>query len=251
MKKNRITGLLTIVVISIIMIGTASVSICQATEKIPIPRTEKNVYVYDEDNIIEDDIEKQVNALLVELEKKTEVEFAVISVDSLLDLSIEDYSHDLFNELGIGKKEKNNGILLLISRNDKRVRLEVGRGLEGCLNAAKCGRILDNYFVPYREKDEYSKAVDSTVKATMSILAQEYDVTFDDVDVEKYEIENEENIDGTILFLVIVLFILYFIFGDSDHHGGHSGGFFSGGFSSGSSGGGFGGGSTGGVGASR
>ncbi len=91
--------------------------------------------------------------MLVELEEKTESEFVIVSVESLLDRTIEDYANNLFNTLGIGKKGQDNGALLIFSRSDEKVRLEIGRGLEGCLNDAKCGRILDNYFVPYREMD--------------------------------------------------------------------------------------------------
>lgn len=246
MKKKRIKIVLIVVAIFIMII--AAISKCQAVEKIQMPKTEKDVYVYDEDNIIEDATEKQINALLVQLEKKTEVEFAVISVDSLLDLTIEDYAYDLFNELGIGKQEDDNGILLLVSKNDTKVRLEIGKGLEGCLNDAKCGRILDNYFVPYREKNEYSKAVELTVKATMSILAKEYDVVFDEINAEEYRTEEEQSTDISVLIIIILLLILYLALGGyGGYSGGSSGGFSSGGFS----GGGFGGGSSGGGGASR
>lgn len=74
--------------------------------KIPIPTVEEDVYIYDEDNIVDDDVEENLNKMLVELEEKTEVEFAVVSVESLLDRSIEDYANNLFNTLGVGKKEK-------------------------------------------------------------------------------------------------------------------------------------------------
>ena len=149
MNKKRIISYVMLLITFVIMLTG-----CTTSEKIPIPKVEKDVYIYDEDNIIDDDVEEKLNKMLVELEKKSEVEFVVVSVESLLDRSIEDYANNLFNTLGIGKKEKDNGLLLLFSRSDKKVRLEIGRGLEGCLNDSKCGRILDDYFVPYRENDE-------------------------------------------------------------------------------------------------
>lgn len=77
---------------------------CGNTEKIPIPTVEKDVYIYDEDNVIDDDVEENINEILVDLEEQTGVEFAVVSVESLLDRSIEEYANNLFNTLGIGKK---------------------------------------------------------------------------------------------------------------------------------------------------
>ena len=170
MKKNRIVSyVMLLVVLTTLM---SMLTGCGTSEKIPIPTVEKNVYIYDEDNIIDDDVEEKLNKMLVELEEKTEAEFVVVSVKSLLDLSIEDYANNLFNTLGIGKKGKDNGVLLLFSRSDEKVRLEIGRGLEGCLNDSKCGRILDNYCIPNRENDEYTKATEMTVKAVLNVIAE-------------------------------------------------------------------------------
>ena len=95
MRKKRITSyaLFMVVIILVSMITGCTTSV----EKIPIPKIEKDVYIYDDDNIIDDDVEKKLNKMLVELEEKTEAEFAVVSVKSLLDRSIEDYANNLFN----------------------------------------------------------------------------------------------------------------------------------------------------------
>lgn len=228
---------------------------CSSSEKIPIPKVEDNVYIYDEDNVIDDDVEETLNGILVDLEEKTEAEFVVVSVESLLDRTIEEYANNLFNTLGIGKKGEDNGILLLFSRSDERVRLEIGRGMEGFLNDSKCGRILDDYFVPYREEDKYTEATEMTVKAVVSVIAEEYDVQIQGVDEE---INVEEGSDGDIplwLAVVIIVAILGFALllailddGTGGSSGGYYGGSSGGGFSSGGS---FGGGFSGGGGASR
>lgn len=247
MKKNRIFSF---VMLFLLLVSLVSGTTVQAisSEKIQIPRAEKNVFIYDEDNIINDKTEKKLNQMLVELEKKTGAEFAVISVKSLLDNSIETYSNTVFNELGIGKSGEDNGVLLLFSRSDKKVRLEIGRGLEGCLNDSKCGRILDNYFVPYREKDNYSKATKMTVEAVLNILAKEYDISIKDL--EDVSVDDDTSDFGAVAIFILILIAYIAISLSSDSVGGSSGGFFSGG-SSGSSGGGFGGGFSGGGGASR
>lgn len=226
-------------------------------DEIPIPEVKKDVYVYDEDDIIEDDIEDKINTLLVQLEEKTSAEIAVITVESLLGKEIEDYSYELANTLGIGKADEDNGVLLLISKSDTKVRLEIGKGLEGCLNDSKCGRILDNYFVPYREKDEYSEGTYKTIEAVVSVVAQEYEITIDDIDssiatdLEEQEKTSRQRTFTIIVIIIIVIIIL--VFCDNFFWGGVLLDFISDVVSSSgsSSGGGFGGGSFGGGGASR
>lgn len=230
---------------------------CEPSEKIPIPKVEKNVYIYDDDNVIEDDVEKKLNAMLVELEEKTSVEFVIVSTKSLLNRSIETYANNLFNTLGIGKKGKDNGVLLLFSRSDTKVRLEIGRGLEGCLTDSKCGRILDDYFVPYRGSDEYSKATELTAKSVLYVIAKEYNVEIDGLDEgQLYDEPTEKDnlfvlLLGAVIFIILVVIVMILIIGnDGDFSGGDS--FFGGGSSGGGfDSGGFGGGFSGGGGASR
>lgn len=251
-KKRRIVLLCVMLLIAGVFVATLTG--CSNSNKIPIPTVEEGVFVYDEDDIIDDEVEGKINDMLVDLEEKTEVEFAVMTVEDLQGWEIEDYANNLFNTLGIGKKGEDNGLLLLISRPDERVRIEVGRGLEGCLNDAKCGRILDDYFVPYRESDEYTKGTELTAQAILNVLADEYDVQIqgvsEDLQVQEEETDDFKWVEITLIVIMIILVTLRFVISligdDDDYHGG--GIFFGGG---GSSGGSFGGGFSGGGGASR
>lgn len=249
MRRKRIISCMMLLVVFFTLMSMLTG--CATSEKIPIPKVEKDVYIYDEDNVIDDDVEEELNKMLVELEEKTGAEFAVVSVKSLLDRSIEEYANNLFNTLGIGKKGKDNGVLLLFSRSDEKVRLEIGRGLEGCLNDSKCGRILDDYFVPYRENDEYSKATESTVKSVLNVIAEEYDISIQGLEKD-LPVENDSD-DELPLWaqIIIVLIVILLIFGIVCVDGTSSSGGFFGGSSGGSSGGSFGGGFSGGGGASR
>lgn len=250
MNKKRLVAWITL----LLFVAIFTCSCSKAAREIPIPEVMQDVYVYDQNGIIDNQVEKTLNSMLVELEKETGVEFAVISVASLLDRDIESYSNKVFNTLGIGKEDKDNGVLLLFSRMDSRVRLEIGRGLEGCLNDGKCGRILDDYFVPYREEDKYTEATYNTVNAVLSVLAEEYEIQIDGLETVTVEEEEDDELDfWMILFIVIVVLIFIVIaaaVSDGDGGYGSSGSFFGGGFGGGSSGG-FGGGFSGGGGASR
>lgn len=189
---------------------------------IEVPEVLKDTYVYDQGNIISDDQEAVINNLLVQLEEKTTIEFAVITVPSLNNLTIESYAVKLANALGIGKAGEDNGILLLVSKTDTRVRLEIGRGLQGFLTDSVSGRILDKYFVPSREKDNYNDACFNTVNAVINCIANSEDYEFSGIEGLDTEIAVEEAKDELtaaevigIIFLIIFLLILEWITGNA------------------------------------
>lgn len=246
MGKKRIMSVIALLV----MITTLTITFvgCATKESIEVPKVQKDVFVYDQDECINNEIEVEINFMIKELEEKTEAEFAIVSITSLSGYTIEEYANELFNTLGIGKKGKDNGVLLLFSKSDKRVRLEIGRGLEGCLNDAKCGRILDDNFVPYREEGDYTKATRNTVIAVLNVIAEEYQVELENAG-EPSQTEEEEDSSKIWIYILLLIFILLVAVTSS---GGSSGGYGSG-YRSGSSskGGSFGGGRSGGGGASR
>ena len=248
MRKRVYTLLLLLVIVTSFCLTFTG---CMEDD-IPIPQVRQDVYIYDDDNIIDDSVEQSLNRMLVDLEAKTGVEFAVITVQSLQNYSIESYANHVFNTLGIGKKGEDNGILLLVSRSDTRVRLEIGRGLEGVLNDSKCGRILDEFFVPYRDNDEYTKAANLTVQAVLSILCSEYETTIEGLDTRSVQMEESKELSPLVIILIVigimllVFLLLYYTGGSSGSSYGSSSSSFGG-----SSGGSFGGGFSGGGGASR
>lgn len=223
---------------------------CKGNE-IHIPEPRSGVYVYDEGAIFDTSIATQLNTILTNLEKATGVEFAVISVKDLSGKTIEEYSITVANKLGIGKKDKNNGILLLISKPDKRVRLEIGRGLEGILNDSKCGRILREFFVPHRENGDYDKAALLTTQAVVNVISADAKTSVDGVDTSIAPKEGMSTLEN-ILVLILILIIILILIGLLSGFGGGYGGGYGGGFGGGSGGdcGGFGGGGFGGGGAS-
>lgn len=205
-KLKRIFMVFSIVVV--LLVAFAPLKIFAKSSNIKLPDVRKDMFVYDQGDFLNDEEEKNVNELLVKLEKATTIELAVITIPSLNDLTIEEYANKMANELGIGKKEKDNGVLLLISKNDTKVRLEIGNGLQGILTDSISGRILDNYFVPYRENDEYDKAVSQTVQAVINRIAssEEYDFSIEGVDSS---LVVDDDISGsTILIIILVIFVI-------------------------------------------
>lgn len=213
MKRQRYKkSLLIMLLLNIFLIAACSSEDKKVynNPKIMVPKVQKDTYVYDQGEFLDEKVEAKANKFLDKLKEETTVEFAVITIPSLNDIELEEYAVDLGNILGIGKKDKNNGILLLISKTDTKVRLEIGDGLQETLTDSKSGRVLDQFFVSHRDKDDYNTAVIETVQAVINILASsdEYNFAIDGVDTELLV---EEPSLGMILltgFIIVVAIIL-------------------------------------------
>jgi len=109
--------------------------------------------------------EKQdLETYLKKIEKETTNEIAVVTLISLEGRNLEEFSNELFNTWKIGKKEKNNGVLLLISIEERKIRIEVGYGLEPYLTDATCGRIIRRVMVPEFRKGNYYRGIKKAVE---------------------------------------------------------------------------------------
>ncbi|ABQ47787.1 MAG: Uncharacterized protein XD64_0990 [Thermotoga sp. 47_83] len=208
-------------------------------------------YVNDYVGVLDSETVEKIVAVGKELEKKTTAQVVVVVVPSLSGLTVEEYANRLFREWGIGQKEKNNGVLLLVAMSDRKVRIEVGYGLEGAIPDGKAGRILDEYVIPYFKEGEYDKGIYYGYLAIAKEVAREYGV---EITGTSDLPERGTDISGLSIIIIVIAFI---IFSSIMGRGGYwyRGPRFPGGFGgprggSGGSGG-FGGGSSGGGGASR
>ncbi|MBI2128609.1 TPM domain-containing protein [Candidatus Woesearchaeota archaeon] len=162
-------------------------------------------YVNDFANIIDDAHKIKINDLLAELEKNTTAEIAVVTMNSLNGTSIEEYSVRLFEEWGIGKKENDNGLLLLIAINDKTYRFEVGYGLEGTLNAAMLGRIGRDILVPYFARQEYGEGIYSVLAEISGIIKKDPDAA------AKYQGQKINFNSGSFSSPLIMLYLTFLV----------------------------------------
>lgn len=222
MKKRCGKILIVLFALFTVLITTDSV---KAEGKLEIPDLKKHIYVYDQENIINDNVENSINKMLEEVEEKTTSEFFVVTINSLNGKTIESYANDMFNGIGIGKEEEDNGLLLLIYKDkdpeESKVRIEVGMGFEGFITDSISGRVLDDYFVPYREKNDYDNATSYTTQALVGLIAKEYDVgisgvTIEDEKIEELREDEEFSIPWPVIAAIIVLVILDFIFNDGN-----------------------------------
>ena len=99
-------------------------------------------------------------------EKKTTTEIAVVVVRSIQpETNIDAYATALFNQWGIGKRHKDNGVLLLVALHDRKVRLEIGKGLVREIPDDVAARILAEHVIPAFKKGQYAEGITSGVAA--------------------------------------------------------------------------------------
>ncbi len=124
--------------------------------------------------ILKSQNKKIMTALIDKLERNTSVEIAVVTIDSLEGKPIEKYANDLFNEWGIGKEDKNNGILILLYPDDNKYRAEVGIGLEKILKPGFIKKIFDQYAVPNFKFKKFGEGVIQIIKAISAKITSDY-----------------------------------------------------------------------------
>lgn len=127
-------------------------------------------YVSDENHLIPPAQLADINSSLKKLEETSTCEGAVCVVKTTGDLSIEDYTYNLFRRWGVGKKDKNNGFLIVIAMDDRKVRIEVGSGAEGVLTDIACANIIRTDIIPALKYGNIGVAIYSAVKTIYSML---------------------------------------------------------------------------------
>jgi len=140
---------------------------------IPNPRVQNGTWVTDTSGTLDANTVALLNERAAAFERATTSEIAVVVIRSLDGVSIEEAAVKLFEMWGIGKKDRDNGLLFLWSTGDRRVRVEVGYGLEGTLPDAKVGAILDQYVIPRFRANEFNQGVLEGVTALLAAARNE------------------------------------------------------------------------------
>jgi len=115
-----------------------------------------------------------INQKLAKLEQEDTTQLFVLTIPRLDGVPIEDYAVKVFNSWGVGQKKLDNGILFIIAKDDHKLRIEVGRGLEGKLPDVLAGEIIRDDVVPLLKKEDYNGGVLSGVDNIIKIIKGEY-----------------------------------------------------------------------------
>lgn len=138
-------------------------------EEIPDPMKQGG-YVSNPDQIISDNATAQLNALLGELDHAGKAQIAVVLLNSIGNQVIEDVSHNLFTTWKPGNKETNNGLVVLLVKDQHKIRFETGYGLEGDLPDVICFRIQQAVMLPYFKQNNYDAGLIKGLHAVAELL---------------------------------------------------------------------------------
>ncbi|MCB1877514.1 MAG: TPM domain-containing protein [Chromatiales bacterium] len=116
-----------------------------------------------------------ITEVLAAHEKATGNQLVVVTLKSLNGMDIADYGYQLGRHWGIGRKDRNNGVLLIVVPNERKVRIEVGYGLEGALTDALSRTIIDREILPRFKAGDYPNGVKQGVDAILAAIKGEYE----------------------------------------------------------------------------
>ncbi len=270
MKKTKgnfsFAALATAVLIILIIAISIFSSSCngKSVKTSAYPDATDRFFVNDFSDVLDKKDEDSIYSYGVALYEKTGAQVVATTVKTTNGKEISEYALELGRKWGIGSKENDNGVLILLASDDRDIYIAVGYGLEGALPDSKTGRLLDTYAIPYLSKDDFSQGILSVYKAVVNEVYIEYNIEpeegYTPADELPEETDETSPIANLIMIIIIIVIIIviniffrgrFFFFGGPGGFGGfRGGGFGNGGFGSG---GGFsgGGGSFGGGGSGR
>jgi uncharacterized protein len=218
-------------------------------------------WVNDFAGVISDDVKANMTAIAEEVSVKTGAQIAVVTVPDIQGMAVQDYATRLLEKWGIGKKGKDNGVLILLSMKERKVWIETGYGVEGILPDGLCGEILDKYVMPNLKEGQYGDGLYRGELAVAGVIAKDAGVQITGAinpDFHSPSARRESSAGKIVLIAIFILLVILtkgriipwillgMMSGSRGGGGGWSGGGgFGGGF------GGFGGGRSGGGGAGR
>ncbi|HOA36578.1 MAG TPA: TPM domain-containing protein, partial [Bacillota bacterium] len=219
MKQILRLSCTTVFIVAAAIFWLAAAPVDAATQVPPPPSPA--AYVNDYANLLDAETFTELSAAGRALEEKTGAELVLVTVESMEGAPIEEYALTLFRSWGLGKKDKNNGVLLLVDRErllagqSGKVRIEVGYGLEGAIPDGKAGYILDYYVLPEWEEENYAAGIKMGYLALAAEVAEEYGVSLEEVlaPLEEYRQlhSSPDGFDkGELIFFVLFL-LLFFI----------------------------------------
>jgi len=131
-------------------------------------------WVTDLANLLSAEQREELSGLMESYRSGTTHEIAVLTVPDLGGRALEPFALEVGRAWGIGGKEENNGALLLVARKERKIRIEVGRGLEGTLTDSVCGRIIRDIITPEFKAERYYDGIKKGVLAIHAVLGGDY-----------------------------------------------------------------------------
>ncbi|TGK88082.1 YgcG family protein [Leptospira bourretii] len=173
----------------------------------PVPKLERRVM--DHAGILSEATITQIETNLKQFEAETSNQIAVYTTPSLQEEPIEEVAIQIFDEWKLGQKSKNNGVLFIIAPNERKMRIEVGRGLEGALTDIQAKQIIRDELKPRFKAKDMDGGVIAGVNAIMATIRGEYTPSADDVATTGNSSDDEVFSSGIVggIFTLISLIV--------------------------------------------
>lgn len=162
-----------IYLIILFFLSLAPVASAYSPESLPNPQTVASAFVCNPDGILSAQEEAEINNICYSLQKKTDVELAVIAIQNADGYEAADFAQKVFNRWGIGKKDRNTGAMILLITGSRDIRIHTGGGLEGLLPDAICERIIDEAMIEPLREQQWGKALTYGAMSISAILSDE------------------------------------------------------------------------------
>lgn len=155
--------------------------------------------VVDTANILTQQERSALSSILQQHEEKTTNQIVVVTLSSLNNYDITDYGYQLARYWGIGTKEKNNGVLLIIAPNERQLRIEVGYGLEGQLTDKLSYDIINSKITPEFKKEAYYQGILKGTQEIINVLEDNSEL------IQSNTQSNEKNPTSFTLYIILII----------------------------------------------
>jgi uncharacterized protein len=164
--------------------------------------------IVDSAQVIDAGSRQTIEQKLQDLESKSGIQLVVATVKSLEGQDIESYANQLFRTWKLGEKAKNNGVLLLVAPNERKVRIEVGYGLEGTLTDALSSVIITNALIPRFKTGDFSGGIARGVDDIIAVLTTDSSEWQPKISVRADSPQKTDPVNWAIFAGVIILIFL-------------------------------------------
>ncbi len=206
--------------IFLFFLGISSLSFSQNT--LIRPKPEPAIFVNDYAGLLSHAEIQRLEEKLVHFDKTTTNQLAIVILPSLEGNSIEALANEWFKAWGIGQKDKNNGLLVLVAQKDRKMRIEVGYGLNTTITDIEAQKVIENQLKPNFRNNQFFKGLDEATTYLMGLAIQKFPIYYQEPlssSTSNQQVDIAQQDDTTLIYqisagviFVMILFLLLRLF---------------------------------------
>jgi uncharacterized protein len=162
--------------------------------------------IIDKAGMFSENIKSELNNEFKRIQKKNGIQIQVLTIESLDNEVLEEYSIKVANEWKLGDKDLDNGLLILITKKERKIRIEVGSGLEGDITDLESKRIIDK-MVSFFKKDQFDDGLLIGVKSILDKTS----IESNNENINNVSDESDEGLPIELILLLIFIAILFLL----------------------------------------